>query len=402
MEFLEQHLGANRAVLALSVGRMGDAIGNSVVFTIVPIFIAQLPHPLISLPSVLLSGILLSLFGFANAALQPFAGALIDRLNRRKPFVLAGLIVLFGATLGYVFAGTYTELLVMRVFQGFGVALAIPATLAILTNATEKSSRGGSMGVFSTSRVIGLAIGPLIGGFLYDRYGFNTAFYVGAGFVLLGVIAVQLWVQEVRAPEQQQESKGSFQLIDTSLFTAGFLGLGFATFVMASSFSMITPLENQFNQRLQQGALAFGAAFSALMVARILTQIPLGRLTDQRGRKLMIVAGLLLMALSTAPMGLVRQTWQLVLLRAFQGLASAAIAAPAFALAGDLSQSGGEGRQMSIITMGFVLGLSFGTLIAGILAIYWLELPFILGGVLSLIGAWVVFQFVPETVEQAG
>jgi MFS family permease len=398
MEFLEQQLGANRAVLALSVGRMGDAIGNSVVFTIVPIFIAQLPHPLISLPSVVLSGILLSLFGIANAALQPFAGAFIDRLNRRKPFVLAGLIVLFGATLGYVFAGTYTELLVMRVFQGFGVALAIPATLAILTNATEKSSRGGSMGVFSTSRVIGLAIGPLIGGFLYDRYGFNTAFYVGAGFVLLGVIAVQLWVQEVRAPEEQQEQQGSFQLFDTSLLTASFLGLGFATFVMASSFSMITPLENQFNQRLQQGALAFGAAFSALMVTRILTQIPLGRLTDQRGRKLMIVGGLLLMALSTAPMGLVRQTWQLVLLRAFQGLASAGIAAPAFALAGDLSQAGGEGRQMSIITMGFVLGLSFGTLIAGILAIYWLELPFILGGALSLVGAWVVFQFVPETV----
>jgi MFS family permease len=101
-------------------------------------------------------------------------------------------------------------------------------------------------------------------------------------------------------------------------------------------------------------------------------------------------------------MGLVRQTWQLVLLRVFQGLASAGIAAPAFALAGDLSQAGGEGRQMSVITMGFVLGLSFGTLIAGILAVYWLELPFILGGALSLLGAWVVYRFVPETVEQTG
>jgi hypothetical protein len=36
MEFLEEHLGIDRAVLALSIGRMGDAIGNSVLYRFVP------------------------------------------------------------------------------------------------------------------------------------------------------------------------------------------------------------------------------------------------------------------------------------------------------------------------------------------------------------------------------
>lgn len=36
MEFLEEHLGASRAVLAPSIGRMGNAIGNSVICRFVP------------------------------------------------------------------------------------------------------------------------------------------------------------------------------------------------------------------------------------------------------------------------------------------------------------------------------------------------------------------------------
>jgi MFS family permease len=86
-------------------------------------------------------------------------------------------------------------------------------------------------------------------------------------------------------------------------------------------------------------------------------------------------------------------------LRVLQGIASAGIAAPVFALAGDLSSSGGEGRQMSIVTMGFGLGIALGTLSAGIMAVYSLALPFFVGGVLSLLAAWVIHRNVPETVR---
>ena len=52
---------------------------------------------------------------------------------------------------------------------------------------------------------------------------------------------------------------------------------------------------------------------------------------------------------------------------------------------------------MSIITMGFGLG----PLIAGILAIYSFELPFLIGGLMALAGAWVVYRYVPETVPRS-
>ena len=163
---------------------------------------------------------------------------------------------------------------------------------------------------------------------------------------------------------------------------------------------MVTTLENEFNTRLSITAFEFGVAFSVLMIGRFVFQIPLGRLSDFIGRKPLVLTGLLLMAPATALLGMVGSLWQLVLVRLFQGIASACIAAPAFAVAADLAKSGGEGRQMSLITMGFGLGLATGPLLAGVLAVVFFELPFLTGGAMCLLGAVVVFLYMPETVSR--
>lgn len=268
------------------------------------------------------------------------------------------------------------------------------------------------MGIYSTMRIIGFATGPLIGGILHVHVGFHAAFLVGTGFVMLGMIIVQLWVPEVRGRDVEPAPAGEplsstmdpprrrFTIIDRELLSGGIASLGVATFVMAATFTMMSTLEVQFNERLDQTAFAFSVAFSALMVTRLLSQIPLGHLSDRIGRKPLIIAGLLLMAPTTALLGEVTSTMQLTGLRLLQGLASAGIAAPSFALAADLTKAGGEGRQMSIVTMGFSLGIAVGPLIAGLLAVVSFELPFLIGGGLSLLAAWVVHQRVPETVRR--
>ena len=52
------------------------------------------------------------------------------------------------------------------------------------------------------------------------------------------------------------------------------------------------------------------------------------------------------------------------------------------------------------MTMGFGLGIALGPLIAGALAVVSFELPFIIGAALSLLGALVVFIFIPETIHR--
>ncbi len=132
--------------------------------------------------------------------------------------------------------------------------------------------------------------------------------------------------------------------------------------------------------KLGMGAFGFGIAFSALMVSRLLFQVPLGRLSDRLGRKPLVLAGLLLMAPATALLGQATSLAELGLLRFIQGAAAAAIVAPALAYAGDIAQGGSacrRSRQMSLVTIGFGLGIAFGPLMAGILAIFSFQLPFL-------------------------
>jgi MFS family permease len=385
-------------VLALSAARLGDAMGNSILFIIIPLYVAQLPAPSFPIPESVRVGILISLYGLVNSAIQPLMGALSDRMRQRKPLIEIGLAAMGVATFLFLFASRFADLLAFRALQGVGVALTIPASMALMATATRKTTRGGSMGVYTTLRMVGFATGPLVGGFLYDNYGFVPPILVGAACIVVGLVLVQIWVKEVPARPQPPATR-RFQILDRELLSVGIVGLAVATFVMASAFSMMGALETQFNARLNETAFAFSVAFSALMVSRLVFQIPLGRLSDRIGRKPLIIVGLFFMAPVTALLGVVTSTSQLVGLRLLQGLASAAVAAPAFAAAADLARAGGEGRQMSIITMGFGLGIALGPLLAGLLAVSSFELPFIIGGILSLVGAWVVFHYVPESVQ---
>ena len=289
-----ENIGGNPVVLALSLARLGDAIGNSLLFIILPLYVADIPAPLFPWPKTLLIGILISAFGLINSILQPFMGAWTDTLGRRKPIIEIGLGLVGLSTLAFAFANSYSHLFIMRLLQGVGVAMTIPASLALMTAATEKKTRGGSMGIYTTMRIVGFAIGPLIGGFLYEHYGFSAAFFTGAAFIFAGLIAVQIWVKEVRVEKPAGSTSGRRPpIFDRSLLSAGLLGVAFATFVMVNAFSMITTLENEFNARLNMTAFAFAVAFSVLMVSRLITQIPLGRWSDHIGRKPLIIGGLL-------------------------------------------------------------------------------------------------------------
>ncbi len=391
-------LGANRVVVALTTARLADALGNSILFVLLPLYVTKIARSE-GLPAVVVVGVLISVYGFVNAAVQPFMGAWADRLRRRKGLIVGGLLLMAAATLSFVWVDQVGSLFVVRFVQGVGVAMTVPTSMAVMATATTRESRGGSMGIYTTGRMLGLAVGPLLGGFLYDRTGFDTTFYLAAGLLVLGAFLVFLWVDEV--PAEIDDGDGTpFKIFDRTLLTPGILGVALSTFVMAVSFTMMATLEAEFIDRLGSTAFGFGVAFSALMATRLVLQVPLGRFSDFVGRKPLIIGGLLLMAPATALLGVAGSMTQLSLFRVFQGVGSAAVAAPAFALAADLSTAGGEGRQMSMVTLGFGLGLATGPLLAGLLGALSFELPFLVGAGMLVVGAWIVSRWVPETVRQ--
>ena len=119
-------LGLNKIVVALSVARLADAIGNSILFIVIPLYVSKLPSFWFSWPETVRAGLLISVYGIVSAFLQPFMGALSDRIGRRKPFILGGLLLMGAATFCFIYADRFADLLWLRIIQGAGVALTKP------------------------------------------------------------------------------------------------------------------------------------------------------------------------------------------------------------------------------------------------------------------------------------
>ncbi len=391
-------VGVNRIVVALSLARLAEGIGNSVLFVVIPLYVLQLPVLILNVPSPTRAALAISVYGLVGSFSQPIMGSITDHLGRRVPLIVAGLASLALSAFLFLFVRNAEALLLLRAGQGVAAAMVIASSLGLLAEATERGTRGRSMGFYTGMRMFGLAIGPLAGGVLVTHLGFDSTFLSVAGLCLLSGILVHRWVEEVARPSPTEPFHS--RVVALSMLTHGTLGLSLAMMIMASAFSMIAALEVEFNARLDQTPIGFGVAFGALLASRLPLQFPLGRLSDLIGRKPLIISGLAVMALATPLIGMTTTTLQLTLLRVVQGAASAAIGAPAYALAADLSAAGSEGRQLSTLAMGFGLGVALGPLVAGVLAPIHFRLPFIIVGIASLAAALIVKRYTHETAER--
>ena len=135
------------------------------------------------------------------AALVLAAGNLGDRVGR-KGVLLAGLGVFGAATIAGGLGNSPGELIAARAVMGLGAALIFPATLSLLTNAfTERGERARAIGLWGATTGIGIALGPIVGGWLLERDGWQSVFFALAPIAALGLILVAVYVPSSRDPE---------------------------------------------------------------------------------------------------------------------------------------------------------------------------------------------------------
>src|SRR3954464_12269705 len=96
------------------------------------------------------------------------AGSLGDRFGRKRA-LSSGLLVFGLGSLGSALAGSPELLIPMRGLMGIGGALIMPSTLSILTATFPASERGKAIGIWSGVSGIGIAIGPVAGGWIIEN-----------------------------------------------------------------------------------------------------------------------------------------------------------------------------------------------------------------------------------------
>ncbi|WP_411963200.1 MFS transporter [Haloferax sp. YSMS24] len=417
-------LNLDSRILALALARMVDALANSFLVVVLPLYIGS---QIVSLPTFvgttvqlgavdftltaeLLIGIVLSLFGFLNSFSQPFTGSLSDKTGRRTVFLLFGLGLVAIGSAGYLVFTDYLSILVMRALQGIGAAFTIPVTVALVNELSDEDERGGNFGLFNTFRLLGFGVGPIVAGVVIstgpyriagiDITGFDAAFLVAVVGALASFVLIALLIDDPERTENEAADDISIAVRDPD--GSGLdpvFALGLATIVMALSIAMFAPLANVINTRLDQGTFLFSVQFGATVLANVVFQYPIGRLSDRYGRRPFLVGGFLLLLPTTLAQGFVRSSELMIIARFLQGVAVAAVFAPSLALAGDLAKEGQSGSTLSLLTMGFGLGVAFGTLFSGILVGFGFSVPFVAATVLGTIGLFLVYTQVGETVE---
>jgi MFS family permease len=131
-------------------------------------------------------------YAVAFAGLLLSLGALGDRVGRKWMF-MAGLVV-FGAGSAFAaFSGSPERLMIARPMMGVGAAALMPCTLSILINifVTERDRPRG-IGFWASTAGLGVAIGPILGGFLVTRYWWGSVFLINIPMAIAGLVAARL------------------------------------------------------------------------------------------------------------------------------------------------------------------------------------------------------------------
>jgi EmrB/QacA subfamily drug resistance transporter len=134
------------------------------------------------------------------AGLLLTAGSLGDRFGRRRA-LFTGLAVFAAGSLLSAIAGSAGMLIASRALMGLGGAFIMPSTLSILTNVFPANERGRAIGIWAAVAGLGIAIGPVAGGWLIENASWHWIFLVNLPFTALALIAGTFLVPESKDPK---------------------------------------------------------------------------------------------------------------------------------------------------------------------------------------------------------
>ena len=349
-------------------------------------------------------------FALTHFIAAPFMGTLADRIGRR-PLILVSLFAFAISNIGFILAPNTVVFILIRALEGALTAGLFPASMGIVADIVPEKKRAQWVGIVMGCYGAGFIFGPVLGGVLYDGWGFASPFLVSAVLGFLGFIAATVMIPETRTLEIRKRaqlqnlrsdsvSNGEKESIFSSLprpFTI-FGTLLFLDFLQEFAFAFIEPqMIFYFYDDLKWTTIQFGIVVGAYGLAVVVCQVFLGKLSDTFGRKPIIVIGVILSASFYPLLAYIESFWWIVALAVLSGL-GIAIASPALSafyldIADERHRSRIVGIKESALSLGGVVGPASVALLAGVLTPGGI---FITAGVAVCVGAVMAVALLKE------
>ena len=154
-------------------------------------------------------------------------GSIGDRYGRRRTFGI-GLVLFVIGSLACGLAPNMAGLIAFRCFQGLGSAVLTPASLGIITNTfVDRKRRAMAVGVWSAATGLSMGVGPVLGGFLVENFGWRSVFLVNVPIGLFALAATRTLIESKSATPRPLDFPGQLS-IGGSLFLATYADFGAA------------------------------------------------------------------------------------------------------------------------------------------------------------------------------
>lgn len=321
-----------------------------------PMFVARLGASGVEI------GLIVGIFTISAVLTRPFAGKAIDTMDRKKLLFIA-LLLFLACVCGYYWLASIFLVLALRFVHGIAWGITT-TTYGVMASDTIPPARlGEGMGYFTLSNNIALAIGPVVGLALMNRYGFGVLFAVATGITLL-LLAVSQFVPESKTVASQKP--GETPSIWTRILERNSLFPSFLVFFVGINYGGILSFLTLFGQEagLENVSLFFLINAVFIVLIRPLS----GKLFDRKGPSWVLLPGAFFWATGLLLLSYATSSATLMTAALFFGIGYGAIQPALQAWAVHRAGPSRRGMATGTFLSFYDLGIGLGSVVLGMIA----------------------------------
>jgi MFS family permease len=355
-------------------------------------------------------------FGIAKALSNFAAGTLSDKVGRKR-ILVAGWLAALPVPLLLIWAPSWGWIVFANALLGLNQGLAWSTTVVMKIDLVGPKSRGVAMGLNEFSGYLAVAASALATGWIASRYGLRPApFYLGIAFALIGLALSVFFVHETGG-HAELESFATTNAIDSTRDSRVARRPDIGEIFTRSSWrdpalfsASQAGLVNNLNDGIAWGLFPLFFAAAGLSVREIgalaaiypatwgIAQLGTGALSDQFGRKWLVVAGMWMQGASLVAMVFVNgfRAWSVVAV--MLGIGTAMVYPTLIAAVADVAHPSWRASAVGVYRFWRDMGYFLGAILAGIVAdAFGLSQAIAVVGVLTILSGVTVAVRMPET-----
>ena len=364
-------------------------IGLGIIWPLIPVYAVEMGA------GGFMVGMIIASFNFARVLVNPLAGQISDRLGR-KPFIVIGLLLYALVSLLYVNATNAESLILVRFFHGLTSVMVVPIAMALAADIAPPQKLGLYMGTVNMAVMLGLGVGPMLGGTIRDFFGMHAAFYAMGTLALLTCVMLFVFIPAQHRDPAASEKRPALP-IKTLLKHRYVLGIFLMRVFSATGQGSVYTFLPLLATRMQITSSQVGIVLGVNIFLIAFMQRSFGKIADRSNPKYLIIFGSFLSGLAVLGMPFADGFTQILMLNVVMGAANGIAFPGALVITANLGKTMGMATLMGLTDAGWSLGMIVSPIMSGLIMDS-LGLPsiFFTGGIIILIGTALISYFLKD------